>query len=228
MKYQKRPIRAVFKKRPNKFLGVVEIKGKKTLCFIPNPGRMKELLIPGTIIYLLKKTGRYRKTDYDLILVKRNGDLISIDSRYPNKLFAEAIKDKKLEEFKEYVLGKKEPIFHDSRLDFLLTKKGKHLFIECKSCTLVENGTALFPDAPTKRGVKHMNTLVKALDQALSAVVFIVQRDDAKTFSPNSKMDTEFTKALRNANKMGVETFAYNCKIDLNNICIDKRIPVYL
>ncbi|MFB0557518.1 MAG: DNA/RNA nuclease SfsA, partial [Candidatus Bathyarchaeia archaeon] len=112
---------AVFRERPNRFLGVVDVGGEEILCFIPNPGRMEELLYPGSKVYLMEMPSEARKTRYDLILVNLKGTLVSIDSRVPNKLVAEAIQLSNFSEFQGLRIEKKEPLFGGSRLDFLLT-----------------------------------------------------------------------------------------------------------
>jgi len=228
MKYEGELIQAKFKERPNRFLGVVELNGKVTPCFIPNPGRMKELMIQGIKVYLVEKKGLHRKTDYDMKLVEKDGNLISVDSRLPNKIFAEAIMQNRLEPFKKYSVTRTEPIFMDSRLDFLLEKQDIQALIECKSCNLVEDGTALFPDAPTKRGTRHMNTLVMALAQGRACVVFIVQRDDAELFRLFEERDPGFAGAIEKAVEEGVEIYAYTCNVDLQGIRIKDSVPVVL
>jgi len=228
MKYEGELIQAKFKERPNRFLGIVELNGKVTQCFIPNPGRMKELMIQGIKVYLVEKKGLHRKTDYDMKLVEKDGKLISVDSRLPNKIFAEAIMENKLEPFKEYSVTRTEPTFMDSRLDFLLEKQDIQALIECKSCNLVEDGTALFPDAPTKRGTRHMNTLVMALAQGRACVVFIVQRDDAELFRLFEERDPGFAGAIEKAVEEGVEIYAYTCNVDLQEIRIKDSIRVVL
>jgi sugar fermentation stimulation protein A len=228
MKYEGELIQAKFKERPNRFLGIVELNGKVTKCFIPNPGRMKELMIQGIKVYLVEKKGLHRKTDYDMKLVEKDGNLISVDSRLPNKIFAEAIMQNRLEPFKKYSVTRTEPIFMDSRLDFLLEKQDIQALIECKSCNLVEDGTALFPDAPTKRGTRHMNTLVMALAQGRACVVFIVQRDDAELFRLFEERDPDFAGAIEKAVEEGVEIYAYTCNVDLQGIRIKDIIPVVL
>jgi sugar fermentation stimulation protein A len=187
---------------------------------------MRELMIPGATVYVLEKRGLYRKTDYDMILLEKNNKLISIDSRFPNKLWAEAIIKNKIEPFHDYSISKKEPNFMDSRLDFLLTKETNQALIECKSCNLVVEGTALFPDAPTNRGARHMGTLTKGLEFGRSGVVFVIQRSDAKTFKPHRERDPVFTRALEKAVREGVEVYAYTCNVDLNQISINQEIPV--
>ena len=228
MKHPSKPLPAKLISRPNRFLGIVELEGEPVQCFIPNPGRMHELMVPGTPVYLIHKPGEHRKTDYDLTLVEYNDTLVSIDSRLPNYMLKEAINGSQLPEFKGYMVERTEPVFHDSRLDLKLSDGVNQMLIEAKSCTLVENKIALFPDAPTKRGARHMNTLIKALEYGRAAVCFIIQRNDASEWRPNKEMDPEFTQNIRKAVQNGVEAYAFICDINLHGVNIKKRIPVNL
>ena len=228
MKHPLTPIPATLLKRPNRFLGIVDLDGEKVECFIPNPGRMHELMVPGTHVYLIHKPGEHRKTSYDLTLVEYNNTLVSIDSRLPNYMLREAISQGKIPEFKGYKVERTEPSFHDSRLDLKLSDRVNQILLEAKSCTLVEDGLALFPDAPTKRGARHMNTLIKALEHGRASVCFVIQRDDAKEWRPHVEMDPLFTQNIRKAVENGVEAYAYTCRITLEEITIEKRIPVNL
>ena len=228
MKHSSTPIPAKLLSRPNRFLGVVELDGVETQCFIPNPGRMHELMVPGTRVYLFEHRAEHRKTDYDLTLVEYNNTLISIDSRLPNYMLREAITEVKIPEFKGYHVDRMEPTFYDSRLDLQLSDGEKQLLLEAKSCTLVEDSIALFTDAPTKRGARHMNTLTKALEYGRASVCFIIQRNDAVEWRPNEKMDPDFTENLRKAVQKGVEAYAYTCKITLEETTIMKRIKINL
>jgi sugar fermentation stimulation protein A len=214
--------------RPNRFLGVVEMEGSEEMCFIPNPGRMHELMVPGTRVYLLEKRGERRKTRYDMVLVDYKGVLVSVDSRLPNTLVAEAVHDGRLREFKGYTVERTEPVFHDSRLDLVLSDGEEQVMVETKSCTLVEEGVARFPDAPTKRGARHMRTLVKALDGGRAAAVFVIQRDDAQEFMPNDRTDPVFGEALRLAASMGVEAYAYVSDVSLRGVEVRERVPLRL
>ena len=227
MKHPDTPLQATLIERPNRFLGVVELKGKKVQAFIPNPGRMHELMVPGTRVYVIPKEGDHRKTKFDLTLMEYNNTLVSIDSRLPNYMLKESINNG-LDEFKGFHVERAEPTFHDSRLDLKLTDGTYQVLLEAKSCTLVEDGIALFPDAPTKRGARHMNTLVKALEYGRAVVCFIIQRNDAREWRPNEKMDPEFAQALRNAVENGVEAYAYTCDINLCTVSIKNRVPVNL
>jgi len=228
MRYPSRLIDAKLLERPNRFLGVVDIDGREELCFIPNPGRMHELMVPGARVYLLEKRGEHRKTRYDMVLVDYEGVMVSVDSRLPNTLLAEAVNAGRLNEFRGHTLVKTEPVFHDSRLDLVLSDGTGQVMVETKSCTLVEDGVALFPDAPTKRGARHMRTLVKALETGRSAAVFVIQRGDAHEFRPNDGTDPEFGEALRRAASMGVETYAYVSDVSLRGVEIGDRVPLRL
>ena len=228
MRYPSRLIEATLHERPNRFLGVVDIDGREELCFIPNPGRMHELMVPNARVYLLEKRGEHRKTRYDMVLVDYGGVMVGVDSRLPNKLLAKAVNAGRLNDFRGYTGEKTEPVFHDSRLDLVLSDGQKRVMVETKSCTLVEDGVALFPDAPTKRWARHMRTLVKALETGRSAAVFVIQRGDASEFRPNDGTDPEFGEALRRAASMGVETYAYVSDVSLRGVEIREKIPLRL
>jgi sugar fermentation stimulation protein A len=227
MKHPVPPQSATLVKRPNRFLGVVNLNGNHVEAFIPNPGRMHELMVPSTRVYVIPREGAHRKTKFDLTLVEYNDTLVSIDSRLPNHMLREAINED-LPEFEGYRVERAEPTFHDSRLDLKLTDGANQILLEAKSCTLVVDGVALFPDAPTKRGARHMNTLVKALELGRAAACFVIQRNDAREWRPNEEMDPEFTASLRNAVENGVEAYAFICDINLDTVSILKRVPINL
>jgi len=163
-----------------------------------------------------------------MVLVDYMGVLVSVDSRLPNALVAEAVHAGRLREFEGCTVERTEPVFHDSRLDLVLSDGEEQVMVETKSCTLVEEGVARFPDAPTKRGARHMRTLVKALDGGRAAAVFVIQRDDAQEFMPNDGTDPAFGEALRLAASMGVEAYAYVSDVSLRGVEISGRIPIRL
>jgi sugar fermentation stimulation protein A len=220
--------KAKFVSRINRFLGVVDIEGVKVQAFIPNPGRMEELLHPEAIVWIANKKAIHRKTEFDLVLVEHKDTLVSIDSRTPNTVIEEAIQAGTAPDFKGYMVERREPSYDDSRFDLLLTDGRRKLTLEAKSCTLVEDGVALFPDAPTKRGTRHLKTLIKALHEGRSTILFLIQRSDAKTFQPNEKTDPEFANALREAALKGVEVYAYGTDVTINEISLKGRIPIDL
>jgi sugar fermentation stimulation protein A len=221
-------IPAEFVSRPNRFLGKVRIDEHQTECFIPNPGRMGELLRPNTRVYLIPRSHENRKTAYDLSLVDLNGILISVDSRVPNRIASEAIKEGKISEFSGLIVEKAEYTYNDSRLDFLLIGKYAQLLLEVKSCTLVRGQTALFPDAPTKRGSRHLRTLMGGLAHGRAAILFIIQRPDAESFRPNEATDPIFAETLREASNLGVEVYAYKTDVSIERIDLDQSVQVIL
>jgi len=228
MNHPATPLRAKLVSRPNRFLGVVELDGEEVECFIPNPGRMHELMVPRTTVYIIPRRGDQRKTRYDLTLVEYNDTLVSIDSRLPNYILREAVTANILPMFRGYSVQRMEPSYGDSRFDLQLGKGSDTILVEAKSCTLVENGVALFPDAPTKRGARHMNTLAKALKQSRAAVIFIIQREDARIWRPHRRMDPDFADSLGRAIENGVEAYAYNCVVSLDEVKLSKRVPISL
>jgi sugar fermentation stimulation protein A len=228
MEFESPLIPALFRERPNRFLGIVEIGSQRVQCFIPNPGRMNELLYPGAKVHLLRKESKARKTDYDLVLVDHDGILVSIDSRVPNKVVSESINEGKIPEFRNLSLNRVEYIYLDSRLDILLKGDEAQLLLEVKSCTLVEETIALFPDAPTKRGRRHLRTLQRGLAEGRAAILFLIQRGDAHSFKPNVSTDPDFDATLREVANLGVEAYAYSSKVTEKGVYMSRRVPIIL
>jgi sugar fermentation stimulation protein A len=216
-----------FLQRDNRFRVTVEIQRRAVAAHLPNSGRLGELLTPGRELRLAPMPGRHRKTPYDLKLVRYAGVWISVDARLPNPLFAEAFREGRLADFSMYTDLRREVRLGDSRIDFLLSGPTRCCWVETKSVTLVENGSALFPDAPTERGRRHLNELASAVGQGdRAAVVFVVQRPDARTFRPHQRADPDFAGALRQAVKAGVRAVAYRCLVSEQEIVLDDSIPV--
>ena len=227
-------VEATFLERLNRFAARVRIQDGDVLAHVANSGRMRELFIPGVRVLLKRKPGNHRKTGYDLCLVDLGFALVSADARLPNALVAEALANGKLPQFAEYTQVKPESTYGESRLDFLLQgpsnagAPGK-CYLETKSVTLVESGAALFPDAPTSRGVKHMGSLVKTVEEGnRAAVIFVIQRGDARRFSPHESADPDFAAAFRLALASGVEAYAHTCQVTLREISLAGQIPIHL
>ncbi|MFX0133893.1 MAG: DNA/RNA nuclease SfsA [Candidatus Hodarchaeota archaeon] len=216
-------IEANFIDRPNRFLGIVELNSKKVQCFIPNPGRMKELFTENKKVWLKLISNINRKTSYDLIAVEYEDRIVSIDSRVPNKFVFHLLQSRYLFNF-EFDEIKPEFSYKNSRLDFFLRKNNEKYLVEVKSCTLVKDKTALFPDAPTERGARHVSELIGALKEGYkSFIIFIIQREDAKFFSPNEETDKEFSEKLKLAEKEGViiKALTNTVFIQKNNLFIE-------
>ncbi len=222
-------ITATFLERPNRFIAIVDVKGERLRVHVADTGRMRELLIPGRTVYITPKKGENRKTAYDLQLVRLPRSLVSCDSRLPRALFAEAFAAKKMRPFAAYRHLRPEVAFGHSRLDALLTGPAGLCYIELKSATLVRNGRAIFPDAPTERGRRHLQSLMEAVVTGHNAAaVFIVQRSDATSFGPNDKTDPDFGRLLRQAKKAGVQVYAFTCRLTLKSIQLYKSVPLLL
>ncbi len=237
MKLDKKARVAKFMERPNRFLAKVILNDKENeekifLAHVPDPGRLKELLVPGADVVLRENLNQNRKTKFSLVGVKYGEIWVNIDSLLTNSLFKEEFQ--KFVIFEGYEIIQTEYKFGESRFDFLLCNIQTHklAIVEIKSVTLVQNGQALFPDAPTLRGTRHVRELMEAIKKNYqSFIVFIVKRSEAYSFSPNMEIDNKFTLTLRMAHKQGVNIFAVKCNydpIDKNEILIMTEIPIIL
>ncbi len=227
--FKEKLLKATFLNRPNRFLASVGIKGKTLPSFVPNPGRMHELLKPGTKVILKELRKKGRKTRFDLIGVFYKNQIVSVDSRIPNKLIYVALKNRDIKELSEYTKIKPEYDYDHTRFDFLLKNNSPPCLLEVKSCTLVKNGKALFPDAVTGRGRRHVEQLAEALIRGYRAcVLFLVQRSDAVVFCPNYELDSKFAEAIREAVMKGVEVYAYYSEFVGNKIVLRGKLKVEL
>jgi sugar fermentation stimulation protein A len=218
----------VFISRPNRFMAQIDLDNIIVMAHVKNTGRCKELLIPGVKVVLQKADQTERKTKYDLIAVwKNNQQLINIDSSAPNKVFLEYL------QAGQYIEGitfiKPEVKHGNSRFDFYIETDTRKIFIEIKGVTLEKNGVAMFPDAPTIRGVKHLNELIMCTKEGYEAqVVFVIQMKAVHYFMPNNKTHPAFGEALVVAKKAGVAITAMDCIVTESKIVIDSSVPVKL
>jgi sugar fermentation stimulation protein A len=208
---------AKFISRPNRFVAHIEIDGKQEICHVKNTGRCRELLLPGAEIFVQEANNSNRKTKYDLIGVYKGERLINIDSQVPNKVFHEWAKSSNF--FQEMKLIKPECRYKSSRMDFYIETGARKIFVEIKGVTLEDNGVVLFPDAPTERGIKHINHLCRCIDEGFEAYLFfIIQMKDVLYFTPNNKTHQAFGEALNNAGKYGVNIIALDCEVAADSI----------
>ncbi len=220
-------IEAKFIRRVNRFLAMVEVSGRETGVHVANSGRLRELFLPGAAVWLKPAPAAGRKTAYDLALVEADGVLVSTDARLPNALIAEAAAAALLDGIEKPLAVIRESTFGESRFDLLLEEDTGRRYIEVKSVTLVEKGIGLFPDSPTIRGAKHLNTLAEAVRAGhRAAVVFVVQRADASAFAANEPADPALVVALNRAVACGVDAFAYNCLVSHQEVRLDRRLPI--
>jgi sugar fermentation stimulation protein A len=225
-------IHGVFLRRPNRFLTICQLNGKETPCYLPNPGPMPDLLYAGVEVLVRYASSSHRKTDYDLVGVRHKGVALSLDSRVPNQLLAKSLEQGLLPPFIEYHEIKSEPVYGESRLDFLLQSPSEPpCLIEAKSSTHVEEGIGYFPRAVTLRGQRHLLELMHAIDRGYrAAIIFLLQRIDARVFRPNDQIDPDFGTTLRQAAKHGVETYVWSSYLDEKSgkISLGSQIPIDL
>lgn len=220
--------KAIFCSRPNRFIAYVELNGQKVICHVKNTGRCRELLIPGATVYLQRAANPERKTPFDLIAVEKGELLINMDSQAPNQVFQEWAEEGGFAP--GLTLLRPETTFGESRFDFYWEDgAGRRGFVEVKGCTLEQGGHARFPDAPTERGVKHLEELIRAKEAGYEAAVcFVLQMAPMKDFSPNDDTHPAFGNALRRAVAAGVKVLAMECRVAPNWLEIWRPVPVVL
>ena len=209
-------IRAVFIKRPNRFIAEVEVDGRRETVHVKNTGRCRELLIPGGEVWLTAPGTPNRKTLYDLVAVrKENGILFNIDSQAPNMVVKEWLAGQDYEKVvPEYSYG-------DSRIDFYMERGGERYLMEVKGCTLEVDGIGYFPDAPTERGVKHLRELAAAVKKGYKAMLaFVIQMDGVSEVRPNIDTHAEFGIAFDEARAAGVEILYLQCHVEPDSLVI--------
>ena len=218
---------AVFLERPNRFVAYVEQAGKREICHVKNTGRCRELLIPGAELYVQRSDNPARKTALDLISVKKGEQWVNIDSQAPNKAVAEWLENGGLGE-KEIQI-RPEYRYENSRFDFYLESAGRKAFMEVKGVTLEEERVARFPDAPTERGIKHLQELIHCVKNGYDAYIFfVIQLKGVYMFEPNDRTHPAFGETLRKAAAEGVQILAYDCVVTPDEMKIDRRIEVRL
>lgn len=220
-------IPGAFVQRLSRFSAEVQVEGHLSLALLPNSGRLKELLTPHRPVWLTLQEKPGRKTLYDLKLVEYEGTLVSIDARLPPHILADQLRNLPL--FEGYQLLCKEPPALSGRLDLLLESPSGYWWIETKSVTLVEKGIALFPDAPSLRGSRHLQELIQLRQTGhRTAIIFIIQRPDAQVFQPYTSADPIFSQTLVKAEEAGVEVYAWNCQVNFEGIQLAQQVPVIL
>lgn len=216
-----------FLNRPNRFIAHVELDGEEVVCHVKNTGRCRELLTPRAVVYLEESDNSNRKTRYDLIGVEKGERKINMDSQAPNQVFGEWARGGGFRSDLRKLQS--ETTYGNSRFDFYWESSEKRGFVEVKGVTLEEDGVVLFPDAPTQRGIKHLEELVAAKAAGYDAAVcFVIQMEGVKCFRPNDRTHPEFGAALRKAAQAGVEILAVDCTVERDSLKIREHVPVEL
>ena len=208
--------RAVFLERPNRFIARVEMDGKTETVHVKNTGRCRELLIPGSEVWLTRSGNPARKTKYDLVAVRKgNGILFNIDSQAANTVTLEWLREQEWDEIRpEYTYGA-------SRVDFFMRRGTEKYLMEIKGCTLERDGTGLFPDAPTERGAKHVRELMHAAAEGYHAILaFVIQMDGVYEVRPNRETDPAFADALEEAARNGVYILFLPCHVEPDSLTV--------
>ncbi len=208
--------RAAFLERPNRFIARVELDGKTETVHVKNTGRCRELLIPGSEVWLTRSGNPARKTKYDLIAVrKEDGILFNIDSQAANAVTLEWLRGQEWDEIRpEYTYGA-------SRVDFFMRKGVEQYLMEVKGCTLERDGIGFFPDAPTERGAKHVRELMHAAAEGYHAILaFVIQMDGVYEVRPNRETDPAFADALEEAARHGVRILFLPCHVEPDSLTI--------
>ena len=228
---------AIFLSRPNRFLGVVKLvtpvsEYLEEKVHIHDPGRLKELLYPGNSVLLKREDGKGRKTKWDVIAAQCGEEWVFIHSGYHRAIAEEIVKKEELNPFGMLRGWKAEVKMGSSRIDFILNlMEGGELALEVKGCTLAKGGVALFPDAPTERGKRHLESLMKYRKRGKRAgLLLLVFRSDAVCFSPNWETDPKFAETFKKAVEAGVEIYPLllNYSKERKKICYLKRLPLCL
>lgn len=227
MEYKK-VIKGIFLKRPNRFIAQVLIDGKEETVHVKNTGRCKELLMPGANIILEDCShNKNRKTKYSLIAVWKNDILVNMDSQVPNKVVYDAITQNKIKELLNLDLVKREVTYVNSRYDIYFEDENKKGFMEIKGVTLENNDIAMFPDAPTSRGTKHVLEMIEAVKNGYRGIIFfLIQMKGPKVFRLNKEMDKKFSDAVNLAKEKGVEVLVYDSIVTENSISIGSQVKI--
>ena len=212
-------VKGIFKSRPNRFIAEVEVGGKIEIAHVPNTGRCRELLVEDAVVWLKPSDNPNRKTKFSLHFVENKNVLVSLYSQQANSIVYDSIRNGKIKELAGYSIHQREKTVDNSRIDIYLENENQQCYVEVKGVTLIVDGEARFPDAPTERGAKHLKELIKLKQEGNRCVVFfLIQHPAGKFFRPNWENDPKFSQTLNEAYEAGVEILVYRCDNQLSRI----------
>ncbi|KUP04512.1 hypothetical protein Q73_15395 [Bacillus coahuilensis m2-6] len=225
--------RTILVDRPNRFILHCqhEVEGE-IIVHLPDPGRLKELVYPGAVIWVQRNHNPKRRTQWSACLCETpHHTYVSLNTQLPNQLLYEAFQEEQLEEFSNYKLIGREVTVKESRFDIALEhKETKRIkLIEIKSVTYSQNGAGKFPDAVTKRGTKHVKELTKLVSsgEVEGAVLFVAGRSDIESVEPYPEIDPVFSTAMKEASEKGVEFYGRLCEVSREGVKVSGRVPVH-
>ncbi len=222
---------ATLVKRYKRFLAdVVTDEGQEITVHCPNSGSMRGCSAPGSKVMLSTSPNPKRKYPQGLEMVQVDGTWIGINTMLTNGIVAEAIMDGRIKELQKIEkLTREVKTSKSSRLDLLLERGDEKIYVEIKNCSLVEDDWAMFPDAVTARGTKHLNELAMLVEKGHQGVLFFcIQRNDADKFKPAAHIDPLYAKTLSEVAQKGVQILAYQAEVTPESIEITKFIPIFL
>jgi sugar fermentation stimulation protein A len=228
MKYSHHLIPGRLIRRYMRFLADVRLEsGEVVTAHCTNSGSMKSCLEEGAEVYLSPVTDPKRKTRFTWEMIKINGNWVGINTSVPNRLAYEFMKNNIIPGLEGYTEIRREVKYNDSRLDIMATRPGEICFLEVKNVTMKEGDLALFPDAITTRGQKHLQTLMDLKKKGMRAVMlYVVQRMDVKAFAPAEEIDPKYAQLLRQAHSQGVEIIPIQVKVSPEEIVYEKVMEV--
>lgn len=230
MLYPQKLIHGHLIRRYKRFLTDVELdNGEVVTAHCTNSGSMKSCLEEGAEVYLSPVSDPKRKTRFTWEMIKINGSWVGINTSIPNRLAFELMQKNIIPGLEGYTEIKREVKHNDSRLDIYATKPGERCFVEVKNVTLKEGDMALFPDAKTLRGQKHLKTLMELRDENVRAVMlYIIQRMDVHAFAPAANIDPKYSQLLKEAYEKGVEIIPVQVKVSPREVTFQKILPLAL
>ncbi|WJV18677.1 DNA/RNA nuclease SfsA [Rossellomorea marisflavi] len=224
-------VEAIFRSRPNRFILHCELPGGSVeKVHLPDPGRLKGILVPGRSIWLLPAKDPSRKTKWSAVMVRDpdSGTYISLNTQLPNRLIREAFMNGELDEFTDWVFDRTEYRIGHSRYDFLLRHKERDasLLVEVKSVTMSDGREGRFPDAVTARGARHVEELAALQGEYETAVLFVAQRGDIDSITSAPEIDPYFAKVMEEAAQKGVQFYGRVCEVTPTRLTLGRKIPV--
>jgi len=230
MKFEKQLTHGRLIKRYKRFLADITLdNGQEITAHCTNSGSMKSCIEEGAEVYMTPVDDPNRKTKFTWEMIKINGSWIGVNTNIPNRIVFEAVQNNEIEQLSDYNTVKREVTFENSRFDIYAENSREKAFIEVKNVTLKDGNYALFPDAITKRGKKHLESLMRVKEQGMRAVMlYVTQRTDVEIFAPAWSIDPEYSKTLTKAYENGVEIIPVQAKVTPEGINISKELPFEL
>ncbi|MDA9955803.1 DNA/RNA nuclease SfsA [Candidatus Pelagibacter sp.] len=229
MEFTKALIKGKLIKRYKRFFVDIKLDKEIVIAHCPNTGSMKGLLDEGNEVFISRNDNPKRKLKYTLEIIKVKKKLIGVNTHFANKITYHGLTNNLIKEISDNDTIKPEVFFDkETRFDFFIEKKKQKIFLEVKNVTLFrDENIAEFPDAVTSRGSKHLKTLIEAIKKGYkSYLLFLVQIQGVESFKISKDIDEEYFKNYLLAKKAGVNFLAYRCKINPNQIKIEKKIKI--